>query len=210
VTTVGNEMTEPRKVFRIEQTAAARLERRVDSAAGPPHHGEIMQALGALQALLAASPQALPTVAAAAAPRDRRGGDAAFPAAKMTRIAQELGAITAGTAQATQKILAAAEEIDQLANTLSAALKGRIEQDLAQDISDCVLHIFEACNFQDLIGQRVGKVMKTLTADDAPPARTDDPAADIAPEMAPDLHGPRLDIDNGHLSQREIDAMFDG
>ena len=208
-------MAEPRKVFRIEQTAAARLERRVDSAAGPPHHGEIMQALGALQALLAASPQALPTAAAApAAPRDRRGGDAAFPAASMTRIVQELGAITAGTAQATQKILAAAEEIDQLANTLSAALKGRTEQDLAQDISDCVLHIFEACNFQDLIGQRVGKVMKTLTADDAPPARTDDPAADlapdIAPDIAPDLHGPRLDIDNGHLSQSEIDAMFDG
>ena len=80
----------------------------------------------------------------------------------MTRIADELDAVTAGTAQATQKILAAAEEIDQLADNLSAALKGRLEQELAQDIADSVLRIFEACNFQDMIGQRVAKVMKTL------------------------------------------------
>ncbi len=99
----------------------------------------------------------------------------------------------AGTAQATQQILAAAEEIDQLADNLSAALNGRIEQELAQDIADSVLRIFEACNFQDLIGQRVAKVMKTLQTDEAVPMPpTDD---------APALHGPRLDGDKGHMSQ---------
>ena len=47
-------MAEPRKVFQIEQTVAARLARRVDGTPESPYHGEIMQALGALQALMAA------------------------------------------------------------------------------------------------------------------------------------------------------------
>ena len=199
-------MAEPRKVFRIEHTVAARPARRVHGTPVSPHHSEIVQALGALRALMAASAPAPPTDAIAPRGDTGAGGDAALQSENMTRIAHELGAVTAGTAHATQKILAAAEEIDQLADNLSAALKGRIEQELAQDISDGVLRIFEACNFQDLIGQRVAKVMKTLKANEAPPV----PADDAAPDLAPDLHGPRLDSDKGHLSQSEIDAMFGG
>jgi len=194
-------MAEPRKVFRIEQTAAARLKRRGDDTAASPHHGEIRQALGALQALMAASPQPPPAGAIMLGEAAGANRDAVLRAEKLTRIAQELDAVTADSAQATQKILAAAEEIDQLADNLSAALKGRIEQELAQDISDLVLRIFEASNFQDLIGQRVGKVMTTLKSADAPPVRSDD--------AVPQPHGPRLDRDQGHLSQSEIDAMFD-
>jgi len=194
-------MPEPRRVFRIETTAAARLARRAGSASDSPHHGEILQALGALQALMAASPPLPPGTAMAA--RENTGADGngtALHTDNMARIAQELDAVAAGTTQATQKILIAAEEIDQLANTLSAALNGRIEQDLAQDILDSVLRIFEACNFQDVIGQHIAKVMKTLKAGDASPARLDN--------AAPALHGPRLDGDNGHMSQSEIDALF--
>jgi hypothetical protein len=193
-------MPEPRRVFRIEQTAAARRTRPAPGAVHAPHDGEIMHALDALRALMAAAP-ALPATNTAAPRRsDRSGHDTAPQADGMMRIADELAAVTAGTAQATQKILAAAEEIDQLADNLSAALKGRLEQELAQDIADSVLRIFEACNFQDMIGQRVAKVMKTLTQKDAGPAA----------DAGPDLHGPRLDSDKGHLSQSEIDAMFAG
>lgn len=192
-------MPQPRKVFRIEQTAAARRARAIPNAPDASHGGEITQALAALQSLMAA----MPPLPDAAAPRPSAGAchNAPLQADGMTRIADELDAVTAGTAQATQKILAAAEEIDQLADNLSAALKGRLEQELAQDISDSILRIFEACNFQDLIGQRVAKVMKTLKLDDAAPAPPTD--------AAPDLHGPRLDGDVGHLAQREIDAMFE-
>jgi ABC-type transporter Mla subunit MlaD len=193
-------MPEPRRVFRIEQTAAARRARPAPGAAHAPHDGEIMQALGALRALMAAAPDLPPTTTATPRQSDRPGHDTAPQAEDMTRIADELDAVTAGTAQATQKILAAAEEIDQLADNLSAALKGKLEQDLAQDIADNVLRIFEACNFQDMIGQRVAKVMKTLTQKDAA----------TAADAGPDLHGPRLDSDKGHLSQSEIDAMFAG
>jgi chemotaxis protein CheZ len=207
-------MPEPRRVFRIEQTAAARRMHASPAATASPHHGEIAQALAALQALMAAAPAPPPAEAAAAREAAGVGRDPGLQAENMTRIAYELDAVTAGTAQATQKILAAAEEIDQLADNLSAALKGRLEQELAQDIADSVLRIFEACNFQDLIGQRVAKVMKSLTADDVAPAPAAGAASaiapDLQPDLQPDLHGPRLDSDKGHMSQSDIDAMFDG
>jgi chemotaxis protein CheZ len=178
-------MAAPRKVFRIEQTAAARAAPRFDRSAVSPHHGEIAQALGALQALMAAPPAGLVA--------------GALDSNSLTRIVHELDAVIDGTAQATQRILAAAEEIDQFADNLCAALKGRMEQELAQDISDSVLRIFEACNFQDLVGQRVAKVTKTL--------RMEEPSVSATAD-APALHGPQLDGDAGHMSQAEIDALF--
>lgn len=190
-------MAAPRKIFRIEQTAAARLVPRFDRAAVSPHHGEIMQALGALQSLMAVQPAG--PGASEVGYADARGGWSGLEADKVARIVDELDAVIDGTAQSTQRILAAAEEIDQLADNLCAALKGRMDQELAQDISDSVLRIFEACNFQDLVGQRVAKVTKTL--------RTGEPLASAATD-APALHGPLLDGDTGHMSQAEIDALF--
>ena len=158
-------MPEPRKVFRIEQTAAARWCTPPLRATASPHARR--DHAGARRAASLDGGSAGSTAAIRRARETAGvGDDPGLQAEDMTRIAHELDAVTAGTAQATQKILAAAEEIDQLADNLSAALKGRLEQELAQDIADSVLRIFEACNFQDLIGQRVAKVMKTLTADD--------------------------------------------
>lgn len=176
-------MAGPRKVFRIEQTAAARVGRGVDAASIPLQ--PVSVPLGS-------------TAIAAAEPADGPSHDGETTS-DLARIAHELRAVTDGTAQATQRILTAAEHIDQLADNLSAALKDRIEQDAAQDISDLVITIFEACNFQDLIAQRVGKVLKTLKFDDAPVPIDD---------AAPLLHGPRLDDDDGHMTQAEIDALF--
>jgi hypothetical protein len=202
-------MAVPRKVFRIEETAAARFARGRDAAQAPPHDSEIMAALAALR-----------NAKTSASPTAKIGGTApsesqwlGIEGDHLTRLAHELEAVTTGTDQATQKILAAAEEIDQLANNLSAALKGKIEQGLAQDISDHVIRIFEACNFQDLIGQRVTKVMTVLKAIEDHVARVLDkiknaPAAGDGDDAADYLHGPRLDIDRGHVSQGEIDAMF--
>ncbi len=202
-------MAAPRKIFRIEETVAARLK---GDGAQPPaytgdmpaHHGEIMQALGALQAMMNRTTRPPIAVTAPGAAADLR-------AALLSRIAHELEAVTAGTAQATQKILTAAEEIDQLANNLSAALRGKIEQDLAHDISDQIIRIFEACNFQDLIGQRIGKVMATLKLVDDNIASVLNGTKTAAPprrDGAPLLHGPRLESDHGHVTQSDIDAMF--
>jgi len=216
-------MAAPRKVFRIEEMAGPQRAAQVDEAQ-QPGLTEIMHELGALRVMLSGS-AAQQAAGSSALPRDEvehvasklrlirstitgagheqaKPNGSRLPRAQTTRIASELEAVMQGSEQATQKILAAAEEIDQLANNLAAALKGRLERELAQDIADSALRIFEACNFQDLIGQRVAKVMKTLKVEEAlsPPASDD----------APDLHGPRLDGDKGHLSQRDIDAMFEG
>jgi chemotaxis protein CheZ len=78
------------------------------------------------------------------------------------RVSRELGAVAGGAEHAIQQILAAAEDIDEAANTLSAALKQEQERALAQDIRDQVVRIFEASNFQDLAGQRITKVLATL------------------------------------------------
>ncbi len=230
-------MAEPRKVFRIEQTNAARLQPSGETAEGGPHYAEIVRELRELRAALAASAPPLP--ADAAAPRDAsrlssqlnliagaiRGGNGAkvgeadaaagssgtAPKA-MPRIAHELNAVVQGSERATQKILAAAEEIDVTANNLAAALDGRIEQGLAQDIQDLVIQIFEACNFQDLIGQRVAKVLATIDFVEDHIARVLDEittASASAPRCGANaLHGPRLEGDTGHASQDEVDAMF--
>ncbi len=137
------------------------------------------------------------------------------------RVFRELDAVVGGTEQATQQILAAAEEIDETANNLSALVKRGPEQALAQDIRDQVLRIFEACNFQDLAGQRITKVLTTLKFVDDHVTRMVEIWGGIeafkdyapAPVAARDqetvlVNGPRLDGDLGYASQDEIDALF--
>jgi chemotaxis protein CheZ len=221
-------MAAPRKIFRIEETEAARLAAEAGEAS--ERHTEIMQAFDALRAAFAAPAAALnpsisdlPTVRLAselnlianrlAGGETGNGGAPEGRPVPLTRIANELLAVTSGTEQATQKILTAAEQIDQIANNLSAALKGRIEQGPAQDIRDLVIRIFEACNFQDLIGQRIGKVMATMKFVEEHIASVLDEIKTMSSqppgEAAQYLHGPRLDGDNGHASQIDIDAIFD-
>ena len=131
---------------------------------------------------------------------------------RMARAAGELGAAVNAMETATSNILQSAEAMDDCAKALSAAQKGDYERGLAQDIQDHLVRIYEACNFQDLAGQRIGKVIATLalieqrigdildgtTAIGTPSART---AGDL-------LNGPKLDGDSGHADQRAIDAMF--
>jgi chemotaxis protein CheZ len=77
----------------------------------------------------------------------------------MTRAAGDLGAAIEGMETATQKILASAEAIDDCARALASALSNDYHHCLAQDVQDHVVRIYEACNFQDLAGQRIGKVI---------------------------------------------------
>ena len=144
-----------------------------------------------------------------------------FGGADQGRASRELDAVVDSTERATQQILEAAEIIDEAANTLSATLKQDQEQALASDIRDHVVRIFEACNFQDLSGQRIAKVLATLTFVEDRVARMleiwggrdalKDYAASARVEPAIEtklVSGPKLSGDTGHVSQEEIDAMF--
>ncbi len=136
----------------------------------------------------------------------------------MSRAGRELEAIVVDTEQATQQILRSAEEIDQSANTLSAALKSEHEKGLANDIRDQVLRIYEACNFQDLTGQRVGQVTEILDVLEQHVGRlmeiwrSIEQFKPIVIEGAGDdrklLNGPKLEGSAGHFTQGDIDQMF--
>src|SRR5207302_1956515 len=77
-------------------------------------------------------------------------------------IMAELGAVVGGTEQATQQILEATEAIDQAATALSRNTSPDQQKLLSEEIQERVVSIFEACNFQDLTGQRISKVMNTM------------------------------------------------
>jgi chemotaxis protein CheZ len=144
-----------------------------------------------------------------------------FQGAEMRRVTDELDAIVNGTESATDTILNAAEEIDQCGNTLSALVKTTQEQNLVRDIRERIVQVFEACNFQDLTGQRICKVVSTLKFIETHIIKMMEiwggieALKEFSPEVMAErtgdeklLNGPKLDTDVGHASQDDIDALF--
>ncbi|WP_420134020.1 protein phosphatase CheZ [Rhodopseudomonas sp.] len=144
-----------------------------------------------------------------------------FSGEEMARVNGELGAVVGGTEEATQQILEAAEAIDQAATALGKVTSADQQKALSEEIQERVISIFEACNFQDLTGQRISKVMQTMKfiehhivvmmdiwgGVDAIKAHVP-PVVDTREGDAKLLNGPRALGDEGHASQDDIDAMF--
>ena len=139
----------------------------------------------------------------------------------MAKVNGELGAVVGGTEQATQQILEAAEAIDQAASAMAKVNSPEQQKSLSEDIQERVISIFEACNFQDLTGQRITKVMTTMRfIEQHINAMMDiwggvDAISAHAPAIIDNregdaklLNGPKLDGDVGHASQDDIDALF--
>jgi chemotaxis protein CheZ len=145
-----------------------------------------------------------------------------FDGEEMAKVNGELGAVVGGTEQATQRILEAAESIDQAATALSKVTSPDQQTLLSEEIQERVVSIFEACNFQDLTGQRISKVMTTMKfienhitvmmdiwgGVDAIKAHAL-PFVDPREGDARLLNGPKVEGDVGHASQDDIDALFD-
>jgi chemotaxis protein CheZ len=145
-----------------------------------------------------------------------------FDGQEMAKVNGELGAVVGGTEQATQQILEATEAIDQAATALSKNISPDQQKLLSEEIQERVVSIFEACNFQDLTGQRISKVMSTMKfieqhinammeiwgGVDAIKAHAP-PIVDTREGDAKLLNGPKLEGDDGHASQNDIDALFD-
>ncbi len=87
------------------------------------------------------------------------------PKAREDRIVSatyELDAIVGATESATHAILQQAEEIERLAERIRDNVKDELAVNAADQISDATMRLFEACGFQDITGQRVAKVVRTL------------------------------------------------
>ena len=117
----------------------------------------------------------------------------------------ELDAIVAHTAAATEAILETCETLDRVAAEVSA--------EMAQALQDATTRIYEACSFQDITGQRITKVVATLKTIDAKVAmivgtfsgrRPSDVVSAPAPVMlenGPQLPGQAMD-------QSDIDKLL--
>ncbi len=141
---------------------------------------------------------------------------------EIARAAEELSAIVKGTEEATNNILHAAENIETNAGNLVAAIQDESQQALACEIQENVVQVFENCNFQDLTGQRITKVVKTFCFIEARIMNMMEiwGGAEAFLNVSPEelearkgdkglLNGPSLDEDDDVATQADIDALFD-
>lgn len=239
-------MTVIRKKFRVEQASVSHMEpaNADPTFARDQQHREILDEIASLKELIQPS-SALSEQVLAEYKDELRGAmklkaeldemyeaitrtkreiatlhHSGFEGEQMLRVTDELDAIVIGTERATESILSAAEMIDERAGALGAMVSGQ-PRDLASDISEHVVAVFEACNFQDLTGQRITKVVNTLRFIEERIVRMMeiwggiDSFADLDVDKMPSptgddtlLNGPALESDNDIASQDDIDALF--
>ena len=144
-----------------------------------------------------------------------------FHGQNMSRMTHELDAVVNGTEQATQTILSMVEDVDQLAGNLIETAPNEAEKAVGREIQERVVKVFEACNFQDITGQRISKVVNTWKFIENHVSQMMEiwggieAFKDFIPEGPPPpqgddalLNGPKLEDDVGHASQDDIDALF--
>jgi chemotaxis protein CheZ len=85
----------------------------------------------------------------------------------------ELDAIVAHTAAATERILESCETLDQVATELGgpAAAVAAGAGEAAARLREATTRIYEACGFQDITGQRINKIVAALKVIEAKVAR---------------------------------------
>jgi chemotaxis protein CheZ len=123
----------------------------------------------------------------------------------------ELDAIVAHTASATHAILTSCEMLDEVGAECSG--------EMAAKLTGAITHIYEACSFQDITGQRITKVVATLKAieekvasiiaafggraDPGDAARVGRATPEVAPSL---LNGPQLPT--AAMDQSDIDRLL--
>ena len=123
----------------------------------------------------------------------------------------ELDAVVEHTAEATGTILDVAESLEKLAPSMPPETRNIV--------GAAVTRIYEACNFQDITGQRITKVVKTLKfieqkidallvafGDGVADMPKPPPAPEPVDEDAKLMHGPQLPKEAN--KQDEIDALL--
>ncbi|MBB4265901.1 protein phosphatase CheZ [Roseospira visakhapatnamensis] len=140
---------------------------------------------------------------------------------RLTAVAHELDAIVGATESATNGILDIIESVASMVSEIQAQEQDSYIRQLADDIQDKLMGVFEHCNFQDLTGQRITKVVNTMKfieeridhmmdiwgRDGFLVDAEDEWQAQRAEEEKRLLNGPQ--IGQKGISQDEIDALFD-
>ena len=138
---------------------------------------------------------------------------------KFESATEELSEIVRQTENATEGIMSNAEKIEEVVADLLTVTQDEYANSRLGDIADLITAIYEACNFQDLTGQRITKVIKVLNyieervdammeTWDIREFQTMPLPQDITrTDEDLKLSGPLMEGEA--ISQDEIDAMFD-
>jgi len=147
----------------------------------------------------------------------RRPGDTED---RFISMSDQLDAIVENTESATNTIMENVEQVDEIIMSVRPQVQDKAACDRLDEIPDLIGGIFEACSFQDITGQRITKVVKTLQyierrvnslisiwgEQGISAAEIPD---DIVPKPTGDqnlLHGPQLQGQG--VSQNEVDALL--
>ncbi|MGE5145871.1 MAG: protein phosphatase CheZ [Candidatus Eiseniibacteriota bacterium] len=127
----------------------------------------------------------------------------------------ELDAIVGATEDATGTILDCMEKIE--------GLTGKMPTEVGTEVGNAVTQVYEACNFQDITGQRISKVVKALKEIEVKidalvaafgtqgDGKAKGPAKSAIKDTREDSHllnGPQLPSNS--VSQADIDALLAG
>lgn len=138
---------------------------------------------------------------------------------RLMAAAMELDAIVQATEVATQNILQSSETVLTLAEDIQNRNDDPAVAGAVGSIVDEIMKIFENCNFQDITGQRIGKVIKIIDYLEeriqtmigiwgaSTFAEVDVAEGEPGNEADKLLAGPQLE--NQGLSQDDIDSLFD-
>ncbi|RED50929.1 protein phosphatase CheZ [Aestuariispira insulae] len=140
---------------------------------------------------------------------------------KFDSMAEQLDAIVSATEKATHSILESVESIDEIVEKIRSASGDEERNSLCDEIGDKTMAAMEACTFQDITGQRVNKIVRSmqfveervetmtqLWGKDEISAMADGIATDEREGDAALLNGPALETESS-ISQDDIDKLFD-
>lgn len=88
-----------------------------------------------------------------------------YKSANFERIADvsgELDEVVADTERATNTILSKCEQIEGLVTAIQQEGMAAVTEEKAAEMGETIFNIYEACNFQDLTGQRINRVVGAL------------------------------------------------
>lgn len=123
--------------------AAARTVKKAAAAQASPENAKILSELADLAKYIRAAKREI----AAIRPDDVK--DEYLP-----KAADELDAVVEATADATNSIMDACEVVE--------GVMGEVSPEVSAKLMDVTTRIYEACTFQDITGQRIGKVITTM------------------------------------------------
>lgn len=134
-------------------------------------------------------------------------------------MGDQMVAVVKATESATETIMEAMESNGEIVAQLREKIDDPHQLALLDKITDNASNVFEACSFQDITGQRVGRVAKSITfveervemlkhlLGEEELAELEVTPQDDEPSDGNLLNGPQLDGQG--LSQDDIDSLFD-